>query len=179
VDTVARETLAIKKLSDSSQDFILSAESRFQPFVEQGQSNMAVLQESIGSLGKNLQSTGLLYGESISISGATETGDSAQKFFATISEVVSLFKKVNDEVKQWLLEEEKAKQQAAKAREADSNSKNGHLSDVEEDIVEVKSDVDTHQNLFDRFKNQQEASADDIISQLKAKMKLRRKVEDE
>eukprot|EP00604_Paraphysomonas_vestita_P000147 CAMPEP_0174825546 /NCGR_PEP_ID=MMETSP1107-20130205/42863_1 /TAXON_ID=36770 /ORGANISM="Paraphysomonas vestita, Strain GFlagA" /LENGTH=67 /DNA_ID=CAMNT_0016057259 /DNA_START=2442 /DNA_END=2645 /DNA_ORIENTATION=+ len=56
----------------------------------------------------------------------------------------------------------------------DDSSTNEISEETKEKLLEDQRKKDQHENLFGRFKNQQEASAADMISQLTAKMKLKK-----
>lgn len=106
----------------------------------------------------------------------TADGDPSQKFFQMLSEIIAVYRKTDEEMKQTILEEKKLSEKGLKTMISgpiDTPNANDISEETKAKVLEDVRKKDQHENLFGRFKNQQEASADDMISQLKARMKLK------
>jgi hypothetical protein len=150
------------------------AQQRFLPFVSQANDLIKSLNESFRVMTSMLQDTASLFGEPLKVLKFGDDGsDPSQKFFQLLSQITLQYRKTDEEMKQMLLEESKhvgnLKSQPSLEGAMDpqeESSREAYLEDLRK--------KDTDENLFGRFRNQQEASADDMISQLKAKMKLKK-----
>jgi hypothetical protein len=173
----------------SNPDVVPLAEARFTPFIEAATQQLEEIIGAVNVTSSLLEATAKSFGETIDVAAATRGGDEGgsdqtQKFFSMIAEVVSVFKKAMEDIEQWRVEEQRAADAAEAAQQkairrsslAAAASQSG-ADDGDEG--ERKADVEHQDNLFGRFRNQQQASPDDIISQLKAKMKLKQMRTDE
>jgi hypothetical protein len=153
------------------------AQERFLPFVKQANDLIASLNESFRVMISLLQDTASMFGEPIRELKFSEDGsDPSQKFFQMLSQITSQYRKTDEEMKQWLLEESKhmsLKSQPSLESGSQEDS-SAAAAAANQAYLEDLRKKDTDENLFGRFRNQQEASADDMISQLKAKMKLKK-----
>lgn len=189
VDRLKAELKTLTNLKTvSNPDVVDLAEARFAPFIEAATQQLQEIIEGVNVTSALLESTAKSFGETIDVSaankGADEGGnDQTQKFFTMIAEVVSVFRKAMEDIEQWRVEDQRAADaaEAAQQKAIRRSSLAAATSAVDrgDEEGEKKSDVEQQDNLFGRFRNQQQASTDDIISQLKAKMKLRQMKGDE
>lgn len=172
VERIEGELTTLRSMSDTiSTDILETAEARFGPFVDRAHVRVGQLSEAINTTAGSITSAASTFGEVINPTSGGADGDTCQAFFRTLAEVVHIFRRAVEDVDQWDAEEAKRLQR--------SNTRESSVSPAPESS-ELKTDSDSqtrkdnHDNLFGRFRNQQEASTDDIINQLKAKMKLRK-----
>lgn len=170
---IEKELSALSSLTAVKPEIVSLAKQRFVPFVSQANDLIKSLNDSFRIMTALLQDTSSLFGESIKLTQLAEDGsDSSQKFFQLIAQITSVYRKTDEEMKQWLIEESKTlplkSQPSMESPVVDTHE------ELTEKLLEEQRKKDTDENLFGRFRNQQEASADDMISQLKAKMKLKK-----
>jgi hypothetical protein len=170
----------------SNPEVVTLARQRFLPFLEQANALIRSLTDTFRIISSLLTDTASLFGESVKLTqgpggggAAPPSEDPGQKFFQMLSQITTQYRKADEEMKQWLIEESKRislKSQPSQDNET-SNSSGPSAQDEsnEKRLLEDLRKKDTDENLFGRFRNQQEASADDMISQLKAKMKLKKR----
>ena len=184
VDRLKTELRLLNSLKNvSNPDVIALAEARFGPFITSATLQLEEIIAAVTSTSSLLETTAAAFGETIDVAAAGRGGsddvggDQTQKFFCMLNDVVGTFKKAVEELDGWRAEDQRtaeAAQQKATRRASLAAAKGE--SQVEEKGsggAEPKADVEAQDNLFGRFRNQQNASPDDIISQLKAKMKLK------
>lgn len=164
----------LSSLTSINQEIISLAKQRFTPFVNQANDHIKTLNDSFHVMSSLIQDTASLFGESIKLTQFAEDGsDPSQKFFQMISQITSTYRKTDEEMKQWLIEESKNLPTLKPQLSMDSQAGDPQ-EEMTDKLLEEQRKKDTDENLFGRFRNQQEASADDMISQLKAKMKLKK-----
>jgi hypothetical protein len=152
------------------------AKQRFVPFLTQANDLIRSLNESFRVMVSLLTDTASLFGETVKLSpgGAAPSDDPGQKFFQMLSQIITQYRKADEEMKQWLIEESK-RTSIRSQPSLDENGTSAQDESSEKRLLEDLRKKDTDENLFGRFRNQQEASADDMISQLKAKMRLKKR----
>ncbi|CAE7548010.1 unnamed protein product, partial [Symbiodinium microadriaticum] len=181
IDRLKTELNMLRSLKNVSNPNVISlAEARFGPFIEMAARQLEQIVEAVNATSSHVATTAAAFGDVIDITRAARGGDDmgsdqTQKFFSMLNEVVTAFKKAKDELEQWQVEAQKAVEVAQQraVRRASIAAAKAEASPEDDVGGERKSDVEAQDNLFGRFRNQQNASPDDIISQLKAKMKLK------
>jgi len=193
VTTIEKELNNLTLIGSSldNPEILKLAQSRFLPFLQQAQDSLKSLEESFRVISSLLQDTSSLFGEQIKLPSINSTigdpsssaptasndGDPSQKFFQMLSEIITIYRKTDEEMKQILIDEKKSMEKGVKTMTSgpiDDSSTNEISEETKEKLLEDQRKKDQHENLFGRFKNQQEASAADMISQLTAKMKLKK-----
>lgn len=154
--------MVLRKLAGEHPEAVEAFVARTEEFFLPGaKKRLDELHETLTSCEKVVKSTLAQFGYKVS---ADE--DLSKGFFTTITEIISLMKKSSDDVDKWQEQERKAAEKAAKI----ASKGIGAGADHSEKEVDKKN----QQNIFGNFRNQQQASSDDIILQLKKKMELRR-----
>ena len=158
--------MAVRKLSDIHPEAVASFVTRVETtFLAKAKEQLHALEASVVSCEKLLKSTLSQFGYK-----ASSEEDLSKGFFMTIVEIISLSRKSSDEVDKWAEQERKAAEKAAKLNSKSSASSAKTASSSSEKEIDKKD----QQNIFGNFRDQQQASSDDIILQLKKKMELRR-----
>lgn len=179
IDRLKAELKMLKSLKNVQDPNVITlAEARFSPFIEAATQQLEEIVASVNTTSSLLEATAGAFGEVIDVAAAGKGSDDSsmdqtQKFFKMIADVVSAFKKAAEEIEQWRIEEQRAAEAAQqKAIRRASLAAASSVADDDDDAG-GRTDLEQQDNLFGRFKSQQNASPDDIISQLKAKMKLK------
>ena len=175
IGNIEKELKALSAFTSLPNAEVISlAQQRFLPFVQQANELLQSLNESFRVMTSLLQDTASIFGESLNVTKFAEDGsDPSQKFFQMVSQITIQYRKADEEMKQWLLDESKNLPTLRSQTSVDSTVDPQEDSSREAYLEDLRK-KDTDENLFGRFRNQQEASADDMISQLKAKMKLKK-----
>jgi hypothetical protein len=154
------ELVAVRKLSpdhpEAAEAFVSRVEAGFLGAAKQ---ELRALEGSLAACEQQVRAALQQFGYKPS---AEE--DLSKGFFTTLVEIISLMRKSSDDVDKWMEQERKAAEKAAKLE-----SKSASSSSSEKEV-----DKKDQQNIFGNFRDQQKASSDDIILQLKRKMELRR-----
>ena len=157
---IESELIAVRKLDQAEHaDVITFFEDRVDGnFLHPAKEQLRLLEAELVASEKMIKSTLSQFGYKIS-----SEDDLSKNFFSTIVEIISLIKKSSDDVEKWLQQERIANEKAMKLESKSNNS-------TSEGVLDKKS----QQNIFGNFRDQQKASSDDIILQLKKKMERRR-----
>eukprot|EP00603_Paraphysomonas_imperforata_P015405 CAMPEP_0114476932 /NCGR_PEP_ID=MMETSP0104-20121206/15052_1 /TAXON_ID=37642 ORGANISM="Paraphysomonas imperforata, Strain PA2" /NCGR_SAMPLE_ID=MMETSP0104 /ASSEMBLY_ACC=CAM_ASM_000202 /LENGTH=1256 /DNA_ID=CAMNT_0001651763 /DNA_START=82 /DNA_END=3854 /DNA_ORIENTATION=- len=160
IKKIEDELVVLRKLAAEHPDAVEAFAERTEiSFLPDAKKLLEELHARLSSCEKMVKSTLAQFGYKVS---ADE--DLSKSFFTTIVEIISLMKKSSDDVDKWQEQERKAAEKAAKTA-----SKGAGIDQSEKEV-----DKKDQQNIFGNFRNQQQASSDDIILQLKKKMELRR-----
>lgn len=162
---VEAELAAVRGLGAEQAGIAAAFASRVEIFLEEGREVVRALENSLECCEKLLKSTLSKFGYK-----AKEEEDVSKGFFGTLVEIISLTGKASDDVDRWQEQERKAAEKAAKLESKNVNACGTKSGDTSVEEVDKKD----QQNIFGNFRDQQKASSDDIILQLKKKMDLRR-----
>lgn len=162
IKKIEDELMILRKLAgehpEAVEAFVARTEVSFLPAAKK---LLDELHNTLTSCEKLVKSTLAQFGYKVS-----PDEDLSKGFFTTIVDIISLMKKSSDDVEKWQEQERKAAEKAAKIASKGAG--------VGADHSEKEVDKKDQQNIFGNFRNQQQASSDDIILQLKKKMELRR-----
>jgi hypothetical protein len=167
IKTIEAELVAVRKMDPPHPEAGEALVSRVESgFLGGAKETLRVLETSLAACEQLIKSTLAQFGYK-----ASSDEDLSKGFFTTIVEIISLTKKSSEDVDKWIEQDRKAAEKAAKleSKQSASSAKASSSSSSEKEV-----DKKDQQNIFGNFRDQQQASSDDIILQLKKKMELRR-----
>ena len=164
INKIEDELVAVRKMAAEHPAAVNALVDRVESsFLSDAKKLLKTLDTSLASCEKLIKSTLAQFGYKPS---ADE--DLSKGFFSTVVEIISLMKKASSDVDKLQEQERKVAEKAAKL------ANKGNLLGTPDSEGEKEVDKKSQQNIFGNFRNQQQASSDDIILQLKKKMELRR-----